>query len=127
MYIFLILHTHTHTLSLSLSLVSFFLSHTRAHEGLPALTHVEQMLNNPLVTSPIETIIFMDNIMIDMHGPEATKKMRALGYLGPVIALTGNLVQTDIDHYLGAGATRSARVCFIVCFSLLVLKFCIKK
>lgn len=40
--------------------------------------------------------ILIDNIMVQMHGPEATKRIRALGYKGIIIAITG--IYTDSSN-----------------------------
>jgi CheY-like chemotaxis protein len=40
-----------------------------------------------------------------MKGPEATSRIRALGYTGPVIGVTGNATQADYDIFMQAGAT----------------------
>ena len=41
-----------------------------------------------------------------MDGPSATEAIRGLGYRGPVIGVTGNAMQHDIDHFLLKGANR---------------------
>lgn len=40
-----------------------------------------------------------------MDGPTATKEIRMLGYRGPVIGLTGNAIQSDIDYFIQHGAS----------------------
>lgn len=42
--------------------------------------------------------------MPQMGGPEATEKIRAMGYSGIIIALTGNALQEDVQHFLDKGA-----------------------
>jgi len=37
-------------------------------------------------------VVFMDNIMKEMNGPEAAEKMRALGFTNHIIGITGNVV-----------------------------------
>jgi CheY-like chemotaxis protein len=46
----------------------------------------------------------MDAIMTTVHGPEAARAMRDMGYTGCIVAVTGNTLQEDIDHYLSCGA-----------------------
>ena len=41
-----------------------------------------------------------------MDGPSATEAIRSLGYRGPVVGVTGNAMQHDIDHFLSKGADR---------------------
>jgi len=48
--------------------------------------------------------IFMDNVMIDMNGLEATRKIRSIGYTGAIIAVSGNVLQEDVNAFLEAGA-----------------------
>jgi CheY-like chemotaxis protein len=44
--------------------------------------------------------------MPKMIGPEATRQMRALGYTGLIVGVTGNSLQADIDFFLESGADR---------------------
>ena len=49
-------------------------------------------------------IVFMDNVMIFMHGPEAAQVMRAAGFTGLIIGVTGNVMVEDVKHYIQSGA-----------------------
>lgn len=49
-------------------------------------------------------IVFMDNIMIHMHGPEAAQLMRSNGFKGLIVGVTGNVMAPDLAHYLASGA-----------------------
>lgn len=49
-------------------------------------------------------MIFMDNIMKEMHGPEAARCMRQNGFTGLIVGVTGNVMQKDVDEYIQAGA-----------------------
>ena len=49
-------------------------------------------------------VVFMDNIMLTMHGPEAARRMRGLGYGGLIVGVTGNVLAADVKEYLEAGA-----------------------
>lgn len=40
-----------------------------------------------------------------MTGIEATESLRRLGYCGPIIGVTGNIMQEDVDQFLSVGAT----------------------
>lgn len=42
--------------------------------------------------------------MTKVHGPEAATVMRRMGYTGRIVAVTGNTLQEDIDHFLASGA-----------------------
>ena len=48
--------------------------------------------------------VFMDNIMNHMNGPDAAQLMRAGGFDGLIIGVTGNVMVTDVDGYISAGA-----------------------
>ncbi len=40
-----------------------------------------------------------------MNGGEATQIIRKMGYKNPVIGVTGNIMQNDIQNFLSMGAT----------------------
>ena len=48
-------------------------------------------------------IVFMDHMMPQMDGIEATQKIRAMGYKLPIVALTANAVAGQADVFLGNG------------------------
>jgi len=48
-------------------------------------------------------IIFMDHMMPDMDGVEATRRIRAMGYKHPIFALTANAVVGQQDIFLKNG------------------------
>ena len=50
-------------------------------------------------------IIFMDNTMVKMNGPDATKAIRKLGYNEKIYALTGNVFEDDKRKFLESGVT----------------------
>jgi CheY-like chemotaxis protein len=50
------------------------------------------------------SIIFMDSSMPVMTGIEATRLLRQTGYTGPIVGVTGNIMQEDVDLFLSAGA-----------------------
>jgi CheY-like chemotaxis protein len=49
-------------------------------------------------------VIFLDSFMPNMGGIEACKQIRALGYSGLVLAISGNVIPEDIQEFLAAGA-----------------------
>ena len=62
--------------------------------------------------------IFMDFVMPNMNGPDATRAIRQLGYKGPIIGVTGNSVAADKQHFIDSGAT----VVLIKPFKITMLK-----
>ena len=55
-------------------------------------------------TSVFYDAIFMDNVMISMNGLEATRNIRLLGFSGAIIAVSGNVLQDDVNAFIQAGA-----------------------
>jgi CheY-like chemotaxis protein len=50
-------------------------------------------------------IIFMDYVMPNLSGPEATTRIRNLGFVNPIIGVTGNAFEEARTSFLNAGAT----------------------
>ena len=71
-----------------------------ADDGVSALGIVESASAED---RPVD-IVFMDNVMNVMHGPEAARRMRCGGYKGLIIGVTGNVMGKDLEDYLAAGA-----------------------
>lgn len=51
-------------------------------------------------------VIFLDSVMPKMSGIDACKQIRELGYDGVIIAVTGNVLDSDREEFLSAGADR---------------------
>lgn len=51
---------------------------------------------------PID-VIFMDQVMPNMNGLDATKLIRQMGYGSVIIAVTGNVLEEDRSSILLAG------------------------
>jgi signal transduction histidine kinase/CheY-like chemotaxis protein len=49
--------------------------------------------------------VIMDYMMPNLDGPSAAQEMRALGYTGPIIGVTGNAVLEDQHNFIRAGAS----------------------
>ena len=69
-------------------------------DGRDAVTCVEESMRAGIAFD----VVFMDNIMMHMHGPEAARRLRAMGYSGLIIGVTGNVLPKDVQEYLDAGA-----------------------
>lgn len=52
---------------------------------------------------PQYDIIFIDNLMPEMNGVDATKIIRKNGYTNLIIGITGNIMDNDKDIFLDAG------------------------
>ena len=77
----------------------FFEEVTYAEDGLEAIKHVEESIKNK---KPFD-IIFMDSIMPNMGGIEATAKIRGLGYLSLIIGVTGDITEEDAEKFVQCG------------------------
>jgi CheY-like chemotaxis protein len=51
----------------------------------------------------IYDLVFMDKEMPVMDGHEATRQLRSMGVKTPIVALTGNTLQSDKDLFFEAG------------------------
>ena len=51
-------------------------------------------------------VIFMDYIMPNMSGVEATRNIRELGIKSKIFGVTGNLLKEDVAEFESAGAQR---------------------
>ena len=48
-------------------------------------------------------LILSDNSMPNMNGPQAVKKIRELGYIGPIFGVTGNMLPVDVEDFMAHG------------------------
>jgi osomolarity two-component system, sensor histidine kinase SLN1 len=65
-------------------------------EAVAAVRHSMEM------DAPID-MIFMDQVMPNMTGTEATRIIRHMGFDGGIIAVTGNVLEEDMQSVLAAG------------------------
>ena len=49
-------------------------------------------------------VILVDFVMPNMDGPTATLTIRALGYSGSKLGVTGNTLGSDVNHFIQCGA-----------------------
>jgi len=70
-----------------------------ADDGLQAL----RLVGNSN-TSEAFHVVFIDNIMINMNGPETVELMRKEHFQGKIIGVTGNSLNSDIQEFQDKGA-----------------------
>ena len=71
-----------------------------ANDGLTAISTVSAAR-----TPHYYDIIFMDNCMICMHGPDAAKRLREDNYfISYIIGVTGNVMPDQVEEFLTSGA-----------------------
>ena len=75
-------------------------SFAEADDGSTALQQVQEAL---AAENPFD-IVFMDNTMIRMNGPEAAQCMRSAGFKGLIVGVTGNVMAQDVAQYVASGA-----------------------
>ena len=50
-------------------------------------------------------IIFVDNIMLKMNGPEATKLLRSKGFANYIVGVSGNMMADDVQEFHESGCS----------------------
>ena len=75
-----------------------------AEDGLQAIMKAKQKIEQSGLSKRSYDVVLMDYVMPNMDGPTTTKALRAMGYEGVVIGITGNNV--DFDHFMNCGANR---------------------
>lgn len=76
--------------------------YTDVDEAKDGLECVEMVSTRP----PSEAwydLILMDYEMPRMNGPDATSRLRELGYTMPIIGVTGNILSADITFFMNSG------------------------
>jgi len=72
-----------------------------AVDGYDAVCQVKESMQSPNLCYDV---ILMDNIMPNMDGPTASKELRAYGYEGLIIGVTGSALPVDINYFINHGA-----------------------
>lgn len=75
-----------------------------ACDGLVAIEKVEKKMVLGPELNPTYDAILMDYVMPNMDGPSATQIIRDLGYRGPIFGVTGNALDSDVNHFRRCGA-----------------------
>ena len=83
---------------------SSFGSIEEAEDGQMALDMVRESLRQKDGTPP--DVILIDYIMPNMDGPTATRAIRALGFKGLIIGVTGNALPADVETFMSCGADK---------------------
>lgn len=73
---------------------------SEAGDGVDAVKMVQEASEGGV---PFD-IVFMDNTMLVMHGPQAAQVMRSAGFKGRIIGVTGNVLPQDVKDYIQHGA-----------------------
>lgn len=76
--------------------------YTDVDEAKDGLECIELVTSQP-ANEPRYDLILMDYEMPRMNGPDATSRLRKLGYTIPIIGVTGNLLNEDVTHFLACG------------------------
>jgi CheY-like chemotaxis protein len=71
-----------------------------ADDGLGAVALVQRAMEEG---RPFD-VVFMDSVMVQMQGPDAAQAMRAMGFAGMIVGVTGNVMADDVAQYLQSGA-----------------------
>jgi len=86
---------------------------SQAENGHEAVAKVRESLN---CGTPFD-IIFMDAVMPEMCGEDATALIRNMGYSGLIVFITGSAVPEDADRFIAAGANKVVvKPCTLECF-----------
>ncbi len=64
-------------------------------------SHATSLIADPQI--PRIDVILMDCLMTKMNGPQAARKIRKLGFTGPIVGVTG-LVDEESDEFIKRGA-----------------------
>lgn len=81
-------------------LSEYFEDIIQCENGLQAVQCVENCLKDAISID----FIFMDSVMPEMDGTEASKRIRALGVQTPIVGVTGNGLPEQIEDFLKSGA-----------------------
>mmetsp|Transcript_24668 Transcript_24668/g.24895 ORF Transcript_24668/g.24895 Transcript_24668/m.24895 type:complete len:671 (+) Transcript_24668:3-2015(+) len=71
-----------------------------AEDGLVAIERMRKKINDK---TPYD-LVLMDYQMPHADGPTAARAMRDMGYIGPIIGVTGNVLSTHMENYIAHGA-----------------------
>ena len=78
---------------------------SQACNGLEAVQAVEKRMSDES-DDKIFDIIFMDCVMPVMGGNAAIRRIRQIGYTGPIVSVTGNGLPEDVKEIMSCGADK---------------------
>lgn len=78
-----------------------------AEDGVEAVELMRESMY--YMTSQKIDVVFLDNFMVRMHGPETAKVFRSLGFTGLIIGVTGNVLEEDTRDFISSGADEVMR------------------
>ena len=99
--------SHINRKMISRSLATKYANIGESLDGADALSKIKASMESHHVDEKTTyQVVLMDHQMPNMDGPTAAKEMRALGYKGLIIGITGNALPEDINVFLSHGANK---------------------
>ena len=74
-----------------------------ADDGLSAVEKVKSRMSRGGHMTQSYDVILMDFVMPNMDGPTATVTIRGMGYTKPILGLTGNALDSDVNYFIDCG------------------------
>jgi signal transduction histidine kinase/CheY-like chemotaxis protein len=74
-----------------------------ADDGLSAVEKVKTRMSRGGSMTRNYDVILMDFVMPNMDGPSATVIIRGMGYTSPILGLTGNVLDSDVNYFIDSG------------------------
>lgn len=74
-----------------------------ADDGLSAVEKVKTRMSRGGSMTRNYDVILMDFVMPNMDGPSATVIIRGMGYTHPILGLTGNVLDSDVNYFIDSG------------------------
>ena len=74
-----------------------------ADDGLSAVEKVKTRMSRGSHMTQSYDVILMDFVMPNMDGPTATVAIRGMGYTKPILGLTGNALDSDVNYFIDCG------------------------
>jgi signal transduction histidine kinase/CheY-like chemotaxis protein len=75
-----------------------------ASDGRYAIDKVKARMARGAGGSSSYDVILMDFVMPNMDGPTTAEALRGLGYSGPIIGVSGNAQESNVNYFMACGA-----------------------